>query len=84
MLPLIDGPGFVDAFGHTVFSYAHPIVWARFALVGDGGSWRRRSRLTKPGATNPPRWWPTIHSVKEPLCVGRKMKPYQWVICEIP
>jgi CHAT domain-containing protein len=37
MLALIDGPGFRDAEGRTVFSYAHPIFWAPFSLVGDGG-----------------------------------------------
>jgi CHAT domain-containing protein len=37
MLALIDGPGFKDAQGRTVFSYAHPIFWAPFSLVGDGG-----------------------------------------------
>jgi CHAT domain-containing protein len=38
MLSLMDGPGFVDAkFGRVVFSYAHPIFWAPFLLVGDGG-----------------------------------------------
>jgi len=36
MLALIDGPGFVEG-GRTVFSYAHPIFWAPFAVVGDGG-----------------------------------------------
>jgi CHAT domain-containing protein len=36
MNALIDGPGFVDAEGHTVFSYAHPIFWAPFSLIGDG------------------------------------------------
>ena len=36
MLGLIDGPGFVDD-GKTVFSYAHPIFWAPFSVVGDGG-----------------------------------------------
>jgi len=37
-LALLDGPGFVDAAsGKTVFSYAHPIFWAPFSLVGDGG-----------------------------------------------
>ena len=35
---LIDGPGFVDRQTSTVvFSYAHPIFWAPFTLVGDGG-----------------------------------------------
>lgn len=37
MMTLLDGPGFVDArSGQTVFSYAHPLFWAPFALVGDG------------------------------------------------
>lgn len=36
MAGLIDGPGFVDpASGKTVFSYAHPIFWAPFKLIGD-------------------------------------------------
>ncbi len=37
MLALIDGPGRTDAQGKTLFSYAHPIFWAPFSLVGDGG-----------------------------------------------
>ncbi|MFQ5757849.1 MAG: CHAT domain-containing protein, partial [Acidiferrobacterales bacterium] len=37
MLQLIDGPGRTDANGRTLFSYAHPIFWAPFSLVGDGG-----------------------------------------------
>jgi CHAT domain-containing protein len=38
MNALIDGPGFVDPkTNRVVFSYAHPIFWAPFALVGDGG-----------------------------------------------
>ena len=37
-LALIDGPGFVDpASGKTLFSYAHPIFWAPFSVVGDSG-----------------------------------------------
>jgi CHAT domain-containing protein len=36
-LALIDGPGYVDpATKKTMFSYAHPIFWAPFSLVGDG------------------------------------------------
>jgi hypothetical protein len=27
----------VDAQGRIVFSYAHPLFWAPFTLVGDGG-----------------------------------------------
>ncbi|HET7877036.1 MAG TPA: CHAT domain-containing protein, partial [Methylomirabilota bacterium] len=35
---LIDSGEFVDPLTNTVaFSYAHPIFWAPFALVGDGG-----------------------------------------------
>ena len=42
MLGLIDGKGFVDpASGKIVFSYAHPIFWAPFSLVGDGGGGNR-------------------------------------------
>jgi hypothetical protein len=38
MLALMDGPGFSDPrSGRVVFSYAHPICWAPFILVGDGG-----------------------------------------------
>ncbi len=38
MLSLIDGPGRLDAATErTVFSYAHPIFWAPFSLIGDGG-----------------------------------------------
>jgi len=35
-LALIDGNGHV-AEGRTEFFYAHPIFWAPFSLVGDGG-----------------------------------------------
>ena len=39
MLSLIDGPGFIDpASQKPVYSYAHPIFWAPFSLVGDGGA----------------------------------------------
>jgi len=37
MLDLIDKSGFIDAEGRMVFSYAHPVFWAPFSLVGDGG-----------------------------------------------
>jgi CHAT domain-containing protein len=36
---LIDHGEFVDAeSGKSIFSYAHPIFWAPFTLIGDGGS----------------------------------------------
>jgi CHAT domain-containing protein len=38
MLALVDGPGYVDAAsGKIFFSYAHPIFWAPFTVIGDGG-----------------------------------------------
>ena len=37
MLALIEGPGYLDPAGHLLFSYAHPIFWAPFTLIGDGG-----------------------------------------------
>jgi CHAT domain-containing protein len=37
MLSLIDGPGYIDPkSGQSLFSYAHPLFWAPFSLVGDG------------------------------------------------
>ena len=40
-LALIDGAGAVDpATKQPLFSYAHPIFWAPFSLVGDGGGGR--------------------------------------------
>jgi len=37
MMALIDGPGSVDDAGHTVFTYAHPLFWAPYSVIGDGG-----------------------------------------------
>ena len=38
MLALLDRPGKVDEnTGHPLFFYSHPIFWAPFVLVGDGG-----------------------------------------------
>jgi CHAT domain-containing protein/tetratricopeptide (TPR) repeat protein len=43
MTSLIDGPGYVDPTSRaTAFSYAHPLFWAPFSLVGDGGSSQRQ------------------------------------------
>jgi len=36
MLDLIDRFGYMDG-GRMVFSYTHPVFWAPFSLVGDGG-----------------------------------------------
>ncbi|MBI3503303.1 MAG: CHAT domain-containing protein [Proteobacteria bacterium] len=44
MTGLIDGSGYVDpATRQTVFAYSHPIFWAPFALVGDGGGNARQT-----------------------------------------
>ena len=37
-LGMIDGPGFVDARGRTIYSYAHPLFWAPFQLFGEGAA----------------------------------------------
>jgi len=37
MMALLDGPGSVDATGRTVFTYAHPLFWAPYSVIGDGG-----------------------------------------------
>jgi CHAT domain-containing protein len=37
MMGLVDGPGFVDASGATLFSYAHPLFWAPYTIIGEGG-----------------------------------------------
>ncbi len=38
MMALVDGPGLVDpATKETVFLYAHPIFWAPYSLIGEGG-----------------------------------------------
>jgi CHAT domain-containing protein len=37
MMALVDGPGYVGAAGKTEFSYAHPLFWAPYSVVGDGG-----------------------------------------------
>jgi CHAT domain-containing protein len=37
-LVLINGPGFVDPESdRAIYSYAHPIFWAPFSVIGDGG-----------------------------------------------
>ncbi len=37
MIGLLDGPGAVDGSGRTVYSYAHPLFWAPYSVIGDGG-----------------------------------------------
>jgi CHAT domain-containing protein len=38
MIELIDGPGLKDdASGKILASYAHPVFWAPFIVVGESG-----------------------------------------------
>jgi CHAT domain-containing protein len=37
MVALMDGKGYVDAAGNTEFAYAHPLFWAPYTIIGDGG-----------------------------------------------
>jgi CHAT domain-containing protein/tetratricopeptide (TPR) repeat protein len=37
MMALADGKGYVDAAGKTDFAYAHPLFWAPYTIIGDGG-----------------------------------------------
>ena len=37
MMAMVDGPGYTDAAGKTEFAYAHPLFWAPYTIIGDGG-----------------------------------------------
>ena len=37
MMALLDGKGFIDEKGTTLFTYAHPLFWAPYTIIGDGG-----------------------------------------------
>jgi CHAT domain-containing protein len=37
MMALLDGSGAVNAKGQTSYTYAHPLFWAPFTLIGDSG-----------------------------------------------
>jgi CHAT domain-containing protein len=38
MMSMVDGPGFVDDSGKTLFAYAHPLFWAPYSVIGEGGA----------------------------------------------
>jgi CHAT domain-containing protein/tetratricopeptide (TPR) repeat protein len=38
MMALADGPGYIGADGKTEFTYAHPLFWAPYSIIGDGGA----------------------------------------------
>jgi CHAT domain-containing protein len=37
MIALMDSPGFSDPSGKILFTYAHPLFWAPYSIIGDGG-----------------------------------------------
>ncbi|HZT27497.1 MAG TPA: CHAT domain-containing tetratricopeptide repeat protein [Pseudolabrys sp.] len=37
MMALLDGGGYTDENGATLFVYAHPLFWAPYSIIGDGG-----------------------------------------------
>ena len=37
-MALMDGPGYAGADGKTEFVYAHPLFWAPYTIIGDGGA----------------------------------------------
>jgi CHAT domain-containing protein len=37
MMALADGPGYLGGDGKTEFTYAHPLFWAPYTIIGDGG-----------------------------------------------
>jgi CHAT domain-containing protein len=37
MMALMDGPGYIGGDGKTEFAYAHPLFWAPYSIIGDGG-----------------------------------------------
>lgn len=37
MMALADGPGYLGTDGKTEFAYAHPLFWAPYSIIGDGG-----------------------------------------------
>jgi len=38
MMALVDGSGYVGRDGRTEFDYAHPMFWAPYSIIGDGGA----------------------------------------------
>ena len=36
-MALVDGPGYLGSDGKTEFAYAHPLFWAPYTIIGDGG-----------------------------------------------
>jgi CHAT domain-containing protein len=41
MVGMMDGPGFPSQDGKVLFIYAHPLFWAPYSVIGDGGGGAR-------------------------------------------
>jgi CHAT domain-containing protein len=37
MMAMVDGGGYAETAGKTEFAYAHPLFWAPYTIIGDGG-----------------------------------------------
>ena len=37
MMAMVDGQGYTDSSGKSEFAYAHPLFWAPYTIIGDGG-----------------------------------------------
>jgi CHAT domain-containing protein len=37
MVAMIDNKGYIDPAANMLFSYAHPLFWAPYSIIGDGG-----------------------------------------------
>jgi CHAT domain-containing protein len=37
MMALVDGEGYTNAAGNSEFACAHPLFWAPYTIIGDGG-----------------------------------------------
>ncbi len=40
MMAVLDGQGFADDKGKVLFTYGHPLFWAPYTIIGDGGGAR--------------------------------------------
>ena len=62
MMALLDGDGFKDNSGRTLFSYSHPLFWAPYSIIGDGGRNEavRRNRICIIRQRTPSVTWPAL------------------------
>src|SRR4029079_7834686 len=48
MMALLDGPGATDEKGATAYTYGHPLFWAPYTIIRDGGGRPPLSRAGSP------------------------------------